>query len=445
MDSGDCIPSPAHKVVHRSTKVHHTPIESFDGSFPVVESLPNENELQKRINDLEEQSKLIPLLQLQIQALRDERQNLQQQLREIDFSKSSSSSSSSPPHPQQPQMFQAHRVSPINLAPIKSSLKSTLKAAGTNTNLVLHRDVGTSPLSDAAKVHNRSVSTDFILPHDSPDGGRLYTERDLKKAIEMAHARIRKATITVGTQMEAIIQRSISVGSMQVSQRECATETEEILTKHVACETNEPHLMMTLTPVKAIDILPSIPVPVTAVGQTISLKDITATQPIKTTRSTSSQTQPAPIMIQQSVQNVPKCETRATQSTFTNASVLSKATDTQNLTRSIHKMSMTDIVQHRDQISHTLDLIRVHAIGTNTPSPIEPMMRSTASNTNTVHVKSVAIQGEIDLHATSKIPRPSPGNVRKFTRQDTFTVQKSPEPEEIQECPAEKLLRSVTV
>jgi len=32
------------------------------------------------------------------------------------------------------------------------------------------------------------------------DGGRLYTEKDLKKAIEMAHSKMRKKTATIGTQ-----------------------------------------------------------------------------------------------------------------------------------------------------------------------------------------------------------------------------------------------------
>lgn len=32
------------------------------------------------------------------------------------------------------------------------------------------------------------------------DGGRLYTEKDLKKAIEMAHAKMRKTSVTIGTQ-----------------------------------------------------------------------------------------------------------------------------------------------------------------------------------------------------------------------------------------------------
>lgn len=181
--SGDCMPSrpqPKLRPVRQEHKTIHESIENVDGAQLNAQS--GDAVLRNKIRDLEEQAKLIPLLQIQIQTLRDERQHLQSQLE----SRSSSTSSSSP-HLQ--PVFQAQRISPVCLNAIKAPTvpKRSNRSTGTNTNLVLHREVGCSP-EIAAKTVQRGVSTDFILKIEG-DGGRLYTEKDLKKAIEMAHAR----------------------------------------------------------------------------------------------------------------------------------------------------------------------------------------------------------------------------------------------------------------
>lgn len=170
----------------------HPPIETLDGVTLDVQ--PDRGAIQQKIRDLEEQAKLIPLLQIQIQTLRDERQHLQSQLE----SRGSSTSSSSP-LPQ--HVFQAQRVSPVSLNSIKMTPiipKRNNRSTGTNTSLIIRRDVGCSPEATEKCVH-KATSTEFTLRIDG-DGGRLYTESDLKKAIEMAHAKMRKATATVGTQ-----------------------------------------------------------------------------------------------------------------------------------------------------------------------------------------------------------------------------------------------------
>lgn len=82
------------------------------------------------------------------------------------------------------------------MAPIPP--KRSNRSMGTNTNLVLHRDVGCSPDSPG-KMIPKAVSTDFMMKIEG-DGGRLYSEKDLKKAIEMAHAKMRKTSTTIGTQ-----------------------------------------------------------------------------------------------------------------------------------------------------------------------------------------------------------------------------------------------------
>ena len=180
--------------VAESSEVHPPIIELIDGVS--LDMQLDKDVIQRKIRDLEEQAKLIPLLQLQNQALRDERQNLQSQLE----SRASSTSSSSPlPQP----VFQAHRVSPVSLNSIKMTPvipKRNNRSTGTNTSLVIKREIGVGSSPEAAvKTVHKGVSTEFIMRTEG-DGGRLYTESDLKKAIEMAHAKMRKTTATVGTQ-----------------------------------------------------------------------------------------------------------------------------------------------------------------------------------------------------------------------------------------------------
>lgn len=177
----------------------HLPVETVDAAQSDLKAA-SEVQLRRQIRDLQEQTKLIPLLQLQIQSLRDERQQLLFQS-EVKASRASSVASTSPNS--QP-VFQAQRVSPVSLNAIKftppAPPKRANRSTGTNTNVTLQRDVGCSPEKITTSIH-RAVSTDFIVKVDG-DGGRLYTERDLKKAIEMAHAKMRKITATVGVQAQ---------------------------------------------------------------------------------------------------------------------------------------------------------------------------------------------------------------------------------------------------
>lgn len=193
--TGDCIPNKHSKFRQTSEPpTIHAYIE------PVIDAAlldqPDTGVLRIKIRDLEEQTKLIPLLQMQIQALKEERIHLQTQLE----SRSSSTSSCSPnPH----SVFQAHRVSPVSLNALKIAPNVMPKrTTGTNTSTVFLRDVGCSP-EVSSKMMQKSTSTEFVLKTEG-DGGRLYTERDLKKAIEMAHSKMRKSSVTVGTQFGEI-------------------------------------------------------------------------------------------------------------------------------------------------------------------------------------------------------------------------------------------------
>lgn len=191
-----------------------------------------------------------------------------------------------------------------------------------------------------------------------------------------------------------------------------------------------------MTVVKGITIAPSNLSAQLSEVPSLSLKDLNK---LSVQRTSATQTM-NPSMHQQATQSSPI--------------VINKATDSGDLIRLVHKMSNTEVSQKRDQMVHTADLVKLNQAGTNTPKAVVPVTRSTASNTSTVHVKSVGINCETQPESlnvptnnnqgTSKIPRPSPMTQRKFTRQETFTVStKSSLSDEdvVRECPAEVMMR----
>jgi hypothetical protein len=170
----------------------------------------------------------------------------------------------------------------------------------------------------------------------------------------------------------------------------------------------------------------------------LSLRDLNK---LPVTRTNGTQTL-SPMIRQQSTQSSPMA-------------IFNKATDSNDLIRLVHKVSMTEVSQKRDQMVHTGDLVIVAQTGTNTPQPIIPATRSTASNTSAITVKSIGVncESQVELSSSplnlstssSKIPRPSPMSQRKFVRQETFTVSRQPtleiEPEPVMRCPAEMMLK----
>jgi hypothetical protein len=90
------------------------------------------------------------------------------------------------------------------------------------------------------------------------------------------------------------------------------------------------------------------------------------------------------------------------------------------------------MIYKRDQTVNTSDLIKTQNIATNTLAEPKVTKRTTSSNTEAVPTKTIGVNYEPVIEPssskegmkehTSKIPRPSPSVQRKFTRQDTFTV-----------------------
>lgn len=196
-----------------------------------------------------------------------------------------------------------------------------------------------------------------------------------------------------------------------------------------------------MTTITGITIAPSEILPAAQASVTLletpslSLKDMNKL-PVHRTSATQTQN---PVTNQQATQYSP--------------TVINKATDSNDLIRLAHKISMTEGSAKRDQMVHTGDLIKLNQTGTNTPPAPVAITRSTASNTITVDVKSVGVNSEnlIDTHGTllshqgsSRIPRPNAVGQRKFMRQETFTVSDQPETTDeqvIRECPAEQMLK----
>lgn len=424
----------------------------------------SEQALQRRVRDLEEQMKVIPMLQLQIQTLREERHALQLKL------KGDERKSVSPPH-----MFQPCRISPVSLNSldkhIKTIVRSPVKSIGTSTVNVLHRDVGCSPKQQPTlpvkKFKTIACATDFVLPVSRSLHDQLYTESDIQKAIEMSQLKMKRERmaqlVNVGTQFTFVNNRSV------------ATTTMEVIV---------PKPVMNVTVIKPINIEPEVPC-IVEKPSVVSLKSITDFQsarsqsfslentemrPQKKARSVVTQTT-SPTQQSISTQHAPTAETRSTQSTSTITSLACKATDTGDLITSKHKQQNTERPSIKEQASHTRDLIKCHDSSTNTHKEPVNEIRSTATNTDTITSTSIGLNCDIDvprqapksLDDITRIPRPqnfSPQGQRKFVRQNTFTVTKqttkipSPSPTSSQlqfgslppggdfhSCPVEALLK----
>ena len=358
------------------------------------DNLPSATETfyKTRIFDLEEQTKLIPLLQMQIESLKNEQKQL---LLQLEASRAPSSSSSSSP-PQQTH-FQIHRVSPVSLTSMKLNANVlTKRNVGTNTVIISQRDIGI--MSEKKTFSNAATTTDFRLSCDG-DGGRLYSEKDLKKTVELVHSKMRKAMVSVGTQHNEIKPlRDIGVGT-------------KIHVSHASSSTDEPHLVMTPTKVINIESQPVLVDPITSSISSISLKDMA--KPPVTRHNTTQTTQGA--VNHQMIQVTPYgCN---------------KSTDSIDLIRTVHRAIGTEMIFKRDQNVNTSDLVKTQNIATNTLAEPKVTKRTTSSNTEAVVTKTIGVNYEPAIEPsssresmTSKIPRPSPSVQRKFTRQDTFTI-----------------------
>lgn len=152
----------------------------------------------------------------------------------------------------------------------------------------------------------------------------------------------------------------------------------------------------------------------------------------------------------------------------TQHSVQSVEKFTQHFVQSVDRSTdMRDLLKPKvNKSSSTSDLIRFNQTGVNTdPPPITPL-RSIATNTSTTIMRSIATSTDEELMESLYAEKAAAAAAvlhndkisalnqtklenRQFKRQDTFTVSRIPIAStplaNIAECPAEKLLRYVSV
>lgn len=159
-------------------------------------ALPEAKNIQKILNhveDLEERTKLIPLLQLQVQKLKLERDQLQHVLQETRKNVQENTHQNPPA-----ATFQPQRVSPVLLNPLPP--RRMHRSVHTSTTPVVVRDVGVSPA--AMQKVNRGIATEISVKISEGSSEKLYTEKDLKAEIENDRLKSKKSTSSVAVQYD---------------------------------------------------------------------------------------------------------------------------------------------------------------------------------------------------------------------------------------------------
>lgn len=170
-----------------------------NGSAALPEANNNIRKILNHVEDLEERTKLIPLLQLQVQKLKLERDQLQFSLQETKKSLQEKQQQNPPPAAFQPQRVSPVLLNPLNIVPPRRPHRSV----HTNTVSTVVRDVGVSP-AIMQKV-NRGIVTEISV--NVADGGadnKLYTEKELRAEIEYDRLKSKKATCTVAVQHDLL-------------------------------------------------------------------------------------------------------------------------------------------------------------------------------------------------------------------------------------------------
>lgn len=413
----------------------------------------------KRMRDLEEQVKLIPLLQMQLQGMKEDRRQLQLQLKAEEIKSTSSSLSSS-----QPQIFQPQRVSPVSLTSLNKHIRC-LKNTGTSTSPVLRRDVGCSPIVQVspAKLRCQATSTDLILPVTSTHSinERLYTEQEVKKSIELALYKYKKDklahTASTGTQIsksyrnvgtDSIVPIETPRKILTISKTKSINIIDKKSVASVSSNTDElvPQLLKKTSDIslKAITDFQATRSHSFNLGEGEEKKNILKRR-TATTQTIASSKQSI------GVQHVPRNESKSCQS-LPPAQSATKNTDTVDLVKVRNSHANTDPILQKEQQSHTQDLVKMRDWGVNTvpikestPDRVaKAILKSSSSNTESVRTKEIGVSCNTETTVQtqkmsmvlpaghsgedSRIPRPSafysPSSQRKFVRQNTFVVSK---------------------
>ncbi|XP_023175445.2 KN motif and ankyrin repeat domain-containing protein 2 isoform X3 [Drosophila hydei] len=155
----------------------------------------------KRLKDLEEQVKVIPDMELELNSLRTEKQRLQRRNEEL---LRSQRQTPSPPSPGlkngSPVQFTPQRISPVSLESLGARMRSSSSPS------IIRRDVATQAASKVAATRDVAVGAQLSVRHvGTQQAEAIYSQSELQHKIELAvserkQQRLRQL-ISVGTQM----------------------------------------------------------------------------------------------------------------------------------------------------------------------------------------------------------------------------------------------------
>ncbi|XP_064552120.1 KN motif and ankyrin repeat domain-containing protein 2 isoform X2 [Drosophila montana] len=384
-----------------------------------------------RLKDLEEQVKVIPDMELELNSLRAEKQRLQRRNEEL---LRGQRQTPSPPSPgiktASPVQFTPQRISPVSLESLGARMRSSSISPS-----IIRRDVATQAASKVTATRDVAVGSQLSVRHvGTQQAEALYSQPELKQKIEQAlndckRQRLRQL-ISVGTQMYVPKREQREMGNQTVPERPVLKHNVSISAKpttrenftncqpdvrsvgssehritdvlcekcaivrrsvSVSCGTEEP-----LEKPKPVPQLPGRS-NTFSLGEheqlAIKRKTIACQTPMKMLHSASSQTTTTTVR-STGAQVSPEQQQVATQ--CGNVETTSRQTDTkglQRLTRSATKAEQLMAPQTRPSTCHT---------GSNTePAPLPKPERSTthsACNTDQVHKRDVGCGDIVKPH-----------------------------------------------
>ncbi|KAH8299811.1 hypothetical protein KR044_006174 [Drosophila immigrans] len=174
----------------------------------------------KRLKDLEEQVKVIPDMELELNSLRAEKQRLQRRNEDL---LRGQRQTPSPPSPgiknASPVQFTPQRISPVSLESLGARMRSSSVSPS-----IIRRDVATQAASKVIATRDVAVGSQLATRHvGTQQSDALYSQLELKQRIERALAdsqqqRLRQL-ISVGTQMYVPQRDQRDTGMQTVPQR----------------------------------------------------------------------------------------------------------------------------------------------------------------------------------------------------------------------------------
>ncbi|XP_032585442.1 KN motif and ankyrin repeat domain-containing protein 1 isoform X2 [Drosophila mojavensis] len=162
----------------------------------------------KRLKDLEEQVKVIPDMELELNSLRSEKQRLQRRNEEL---LRSQRQTPSPPSPGvkngSPVQFTPQRISPVSLESLGARMRSSSSSPS-----IIRRDVATQAAGKVTATRDAAVGAKLsVRDVATQQAEAIYSQAELKQRIEQA----------IGERRQQRLRQLISVGTqMYVPQRE---------------------------------------------------------------------------------------------------------------------------------------------------------------------------------------------------------------------------------